>query len=297
MVKILWVTAAVLAAVIGVAVVTAVVATAVWDRATGEVRTSLVEEAQPPASAANATPGAPTADAGAPPEGDSLPSVVARYLERALPPGGPPILTATLEQEGLFQMSEGEAGWRPFTAVQTVRAYPPGFLWDADIRMAPFLPVRVRDGYDRGRGTMKAAVAAVMVMVDAEPTRELAEGALYRYLAEAVWIPTRLLPGEGLTWQAVDDSTALATLRDSELSVSVEFRFDAAGDVTSIFVPERGRDDGGGSVPTPWLGRFWGHADVDGFRVPLEGEVAWVMNGEPVPYWRGRITRVEYATP
>lgn len=281
MVRILWITAAVLAAVVGVAVVTVVVATAVWHRTTGEVRTSLVDGARLPAG-----PGAV--------DSTRVPPVVARYLERAIPPGGKPIVTATLEQEGTFQMGVGEAGWRPFIATQTVRTTPPGFLWDAAIRMAPLLTVRVRDGYREGQGTMKGALAAVAVMVDAEPTRELAEGALYRYLAEAVWIPTRLLPGDGLTWEAVDDTTARATLRDAGLSVSVEFRFDASGDVTSIFVPLRGKDVGGVSVPTPWVGHFRGHQEVDGFRVPMEGEVAWVEAGTPVPYWRGRLTRVTY---
>lgn len=30
-------------------------------------------------------------------------------------------------------------------------------------------------------------------------------------------------------------------------------------------------------------------------RVPLEGEVAWMLPAGPWPYWRGRITSVTYA--
>lgn len=273
---------ALLAAVVLVAVVAVLAATARWDRATEEFRQRLAEGAALPTAA-------PPADT------TSLPPPVRRWMERSVPAGAAPIRLATLRQEGTFQMGEGEEGWRPFTAVQHVRASPPGFLWDATIHMAAGVPVRVRDGYDGGVGTMKGAVWALAVMVEGQPTRELAEGSLYRYLAEAAWIPSRLLPGDGLTWTPVDDDTALATLVDGGLSVSVRFHFDAAGDITGISVPARARVVDGESRTMPWVGRFSGHGPVDGgYRIPAEGEVAWVVDGVEVPYWRGRLPEVRF---
>lgn len=230
------------------------------------------------------------------PELEALPAPVLRYLSRAIPPDGRRILRAVIEQEGTFQMGEGEAGWRPFTATQHVRAVPPAFVWDARIRMAPLVPVAVRDGYLDGRPTMRGAVWSTVVMVEGETTRALAEGSLYRYLAEAAWMPTRLLPGEGLTWRAVDDTTAEATLRDGDVQVSVQFRFDAAGDLVGMWVPARPRVDAGVSRDLPWVGRFREHRDVDGYRIPGAGEVAWVVDGVEVPYWRGRLTSVRFRT-
>ncbi|GMV04891.1 MAG: hypothetical protein AMXMBFR53_11710 [Gemmatimonadota bacterium] len=280
-VKVLQGAAALLAVLLILAVVTVLVATAGWRRATAEALLALEAGAEARAALD-------------PVDTATVPPVVARYLARAIPPGAQPIRLTVLEQEGTFQMGEGDAGWRPFIATQHVRAYPPGFLWDARIAMALLVPVRVRDGYLDGRGTMKGAVWSTLVMVDAQPTRELAEGALYRYLAEAAWMPTRLLPGEGLAWRAVDESTAEATLRDGDLAVSVLFRFDAQGDIVGIHVPRRGREVDGASVPTPWTGRFWSHQDVDGFRIPMEGEVAWVVDGVEVPYWRGRVSGARF---
>jgi hypothetical protein len=272
---------AVAATLVVLAVVTVLVATALWNRATNRMRGDLEAGARAPEGLAAL-------------DSVSAPPSVLRYLSRSVPPGSAPVRMATLVQEGTFQMGEGEAGWRPFRATQHVRAYPPGFLWDATIAIAPMIPVRVRDGYVDGTGMMKGALASLIVMVEGKPTRELAQGALYRYLAEAAWMPTRLLPGDGLTWREVDDSTAEATLRDGDVQVSVQFRFDAAGDLISIYVPERGRDVKGVSVPTPWVGRFWGHQEMDGLRIPLEGEVAWVVDGVEVPYWRGRVASVTY---
>jgi len=32
----------------------------------------------------------------------------------------------------------------------------------------------------------------------------------------------------------------------------------------------------------------------DGMRVPMQGEVAWLLPEGPAPYWRGRITDIIY---
>jgi hypothetical protein len=29
-------------------------------------------------------------------------------------------------------------------------------------------------------------------------------------------------------------------------------------------------------------------------RVPMSGEVSWILPEGPRPYWRGRVTRLEY---
>ena len=41
-------------------------------------------------------------------------------------------------------------------------------------------------------------------------------------------------------------------------------------------------------------GRFWNYAIRDGMRVPLDGEVAWLLPEGAKPYWRGPITQLCY---
>ena len=50
----------------------------------------------------------------------------------------------------------------------------------------------------------------------------LREGALQRYLAEAVWLPPSLLPSERLQWTAMDESHARATLHDGETVATLQ---------------------------------------------------------------------------
>jgi hypothetical protein len=130
--------------------------------------------------------------------------------------------------------------------------------------------------------------------VNAQGGRELAAGALQRYLAESVWFPTALLPRKGLAWEPIDDSSARATLTDSGVSVSLDFRFGGEGEILGTYTPARYRDVNGEPEPTPWAGSFRSYARVGGVRVPREGEVAWLLPEGRFSYWRGEIVRIEY---
>jgi uncharacterized protein DUF6920 len=64
--------------------------------------------------------------------------------------------------------------------------------------MAPSLPVRVRDSYIDGTGAMEGKIASLITVVNQSGRPELAAGELHRYLSEAVWLPTVLLPGQSI---------------------------------------------------------------------------------------------------
>jgi hypothetical protein len=115
-----------------------------------------------------------------------------------------------------------------------------------------------------------------------------------RFLAEAAWYPTALLPSQGVCWEAVDDHSAHATLRDGAIAVTLLFRFNVDGLIDSVRAEARGRIVGAIVEQMPWEGRFWNYARRDGMSVPLEGEVAWIHPEGAKPYWRGRVTKLDY---
>ena len=117
---------------------------------------------------------------------------------------------------------------------------------------------------------------------------------LMRFLAEAVWHPTSLLPSQGVRWEARDETSARATLAAEGRTVSLDFFFGPDGLVERVRSAGRIRTVGGAGIPTPWQVRVWGYALRDGLRIPLEGEVAWELPGGLRPYWRGRITAIVF---
>ncbi|HEV8483682.1 MAG TPA: DUF6544 family protein [Blastocatellia bacterium] len=223
---------------------------------------------------------------------DQLPAPVSTYFRRTLREGQPIIRSARIVQKGEF--CRAEDSWSPFEAEQYISAQPPGFVWDATVRMSSLMRVRVRDAYVAGEGSMEAKILSLVPLVDASAKAELNAGALQRYLAEAVWFPTALLPGEAMKWSAIDSSRALATLSDSGATVSMEFQFNNAGEITGVFTPGRYREVNGKYELTAWRGHFRNYQERNGMRIPLESDVEWQLPEGVFPYWKGRITEVEY---
>jgi len=225
----------------------------------------------------------------------SLPAPVQRYFRAVLKDGQQIIAVARFSHEGQFRMKESEDRWTPFTSNQIATTRPAGFVWDARIRMAPGVTAFVHDAYVAGEGILHAEALGLVTVVDLRGTPAAAQGELLRYFAEAAWYPTALLPSQGVRWEALDDSTARATLTDGATTVSLEFSFDSEGLITSLNAASRYHGDVDG-VPefAPWQGRFWAYEIRNGMRIPLEGEVAWQLPEGPLPYWRGRITEISY---
>ncbi len=201
---------------------------------------------------------------------------------------------AHISHEGTFNMGETRPNWKPFSSTEVVTIRRPGFDWDGKIMMAPGLPARVHDAYVAGEGILEARLLGLVKLVDLRGTADLARGELLRYLAEAMWYPTALLPSQGVTWEPLDDSSARATLTDGATAVSLDFHFAADGLIESTRAAARPRTLGGTVVASPWGGRGWDYELRDGMRIPLSGEVAWLMPEGAYPYWRGRITGLRY---
>ena len=224
----------------------------------------------------------------------ALPPPVQRYLRAALSENQPLVAAVSLEHSGTFDVGEDTAQWKPFTSTQRVVTRPPGFDWDARIGIVPGVAVHVHDAYVGGEGLLRASVLGLVPVADLHGAGELAQGELMRYLAEAAWYPTALLPSQGVHWDPIDANSARATLAHGETSVSLVFRFGDDGLIDTVRADARGRTVADTVVPTPWIGRFWNYAVRDGMRIPLEGEVAWIMPYGTRPYWRGRANQIRY---
>lgn len=222
-----------------------------------------------------------------------LPEPVCEYFENVLDDGQAYVDAVRLEQAGTLRAGDASSPWRPFTARQYVTVDPPGFLWDAAVDIAPLVSLRIRDSYRDGDGSASISLGGVLPIDGADPSPELNEGELLRYLAEAVWYPTALLPSEGVAWDAVDDTTATATIEYGGASATLAFTFDE-GEVTEVHATERPRRVDGGYEPTPWTGRWMDYETHNGMRVPTRGEVVWHLPDGDLTAWRGRLTDISY---
>ena len=224
-----------------------------------------------------------------------LPVPVQRFFRSVLRERQPLITSVHLRHRGTFNMSETAERWKTFTSDQQVVIRRPGFDWDGRIQMLPGVPVHVHDAYLAGEGVLHASLLGAVTLADLRGGGEIAQGELMRFLAEAAWYPTALLPSHGVRWSALDDRSASATLVDEALSVTLRFTFLPDGPIDTVDAAARARMVGGTLVHAPWHGRFWNYEEHDGIRVPMDGEVSWLLPDGPKPYWRGRTTGIGFA--
>lgn len=225
---------------------------------------------------------------------ERLPPPVQRYLRAVLSNGQPMVAAVNLELTGTMDLGKQTEQWKPFTSTQRVVTRRPGFDWDARAAMMPGISVRVHDAYVAGEGILHAALFGLVPVADLRGTGAVAQGELMRFLAEAAWYPTALLPSQGVQWDSVDDRSARATLQDGDLTLTLLFGFNGEGLIATVRAEVRGRTVGGKVVPTPWQGRYWNYAMREGMRVPLEGEAAYLLPEGAKPYWRGRVSKLSY---
>lgn len=133
---------------------------------------------------------------------------VRRYFMYALQNGQPSATAVRLKQAGEFRQQETD-NWVPFEAEQYIVFPGPSFVWHAWLRPLPYVWTEARDLYYQGTSDT------------------VNRPALVRFLVEAAWLPTVLLPSPQLEWQAIDAHSARAVLHDHSYRVSAVFSFNA----------------------------------------------------------------------
>jgi hypothetical protein len=223
-----------------------------------------------------------------------LPAPVRRYFDAVLKDGQCIVSTVSMEHTGTFNLSPAGDNWKAFVSRQRVTTSRPGFVWDARVTLVPGLYVLVHDAYVAGEGSLNPAVLGMLSLGRVQGLGEIARGELLRYLAESPWYPTVLLPGQGVTWEPIDDHSARATLVDGTVSASMVFRFGADDLVESATADARAATVDNVTVMMPWECRLSNYQSREGMRIPLTGEAAWLTPQGRQPYYRGTIETIAY---
>ena len=216
-----------------------------------------------------------------------LPPPVARYHQLALGDRAA-VHTLKLRHVGTFCMSAGGKPL-PIRGTQLFTSDPPGFVWSARVQMFPGLWVDARDMAANGEGTMRVLRDSTVVIADAHGP-ELDLGSALRLLAEMVWYPSALFDARYVTWSAIDDAHALATLRFGERQVSGTFEFGADGLPVGM-TAERSMAKLG---LRPWGGTYHDWRNVSGMRVPFEATVTWQLESGPFTYAHWLVEAMDY---
>lgn len=220
----------------------------------------------------------------------SLPYPVQKWLINSNALGRDRIKTVRLKQKGQMRTKK-DGPWMPTTAEQYFTVDEPGFVWIADVQMAPFIHLSGIDTYKYGKGFMKIKLFSLIPVVNASGA-EMDSSTMMRYLAEMPWFPSAAL-SPFIKWKEIDEQSASATISYKDITVSGIFTFNKDGDISS-FKGKRYREVDGKYELNDWGGRFKGFKEFDGWRIPGKSSVIWYEENGEFNWYEFRLTEIEY---
>ncbi len=201
-----------------------------------------------------------------------LPEPVQRYLQYTGIVGKPLARTVFLRQQGRVRLA-GQR-WIPLQAQEWFSVRPPGFVWDATMRVAGIPVGRARDTYQSGHGRMLIKAASLVTVANVEG-EEMDQGSMMRYLSELMWFPSAFLE-DNISFQAIDAASARVTLTDQGKTATATLFFDSVGKLTNFearryAIAGKRRDLQTWSVPVTGYGEF------EGLKLPVRVKAVWKL--------------------
>lgn len=190
-----------------------------------------------------------------------------------------------LRQDGEMKLSLTSPRWHCFTARQTMAVTSCSFDWHA--RFWPFGYLSVTDALQAGRGQLDVTAFGLIPLVRSAPSVALTKGEMLRYLAELPFAPDAILHNHALVWRVIGANQIAVSCGPSILQAEVVFALNADGRVASATATDRPRSTKPPYLPTPWRAEFSDYRHQQSRWVPFAGQVAWLIDGGEVPYWRG----------
>ena len=188
-----------------------------------------------------------------------------------------------IRQTGTMWFKPGGAP-QHFTARQRIGTSSTGFVWRADI--GPLGTIMVVDSFVAGRGLLEAMLFGVIRVAREDGTAALHQGEAMRYLAELPWNPDAILFDHALEWTVVSEHTIKVAIGSAETRAEITIGLDKAGLIETARAASRTFS---ADKRYPWHGRFWDYQQMNGRRIPMQGEVAWVIDDKDFVYWRGKL--------
>jgi hypothetical protein len=215
-----------------------------------------------------------------------LPEPVRRYLHRSIAPGSPVVEAAELTMRVRIRIGR----WLPFRAHEILDPHR-GFVWKARVAGV----IRGSDRYVDGAGSMRWRLGGLVPIVRADGPDVSRSGA-GRAGAEALWLPTALLPRFGVTWSADSDERITASFTVGGEPLQVSFALDPTGGVRSFVFDRWGDPDRTGTWGLhPCGGEVTGYGSFGGLTIPIVGRLGWHYGTDRWPegeFFRFEIQRV-----
>ncbi|MEE4164240.1 MAG: DUF6544 family protein [Woeseiaceae bacterium] len=227
-----------------------------------------------------------------------LPDPAQRFFRFSIAPGTPLYTVADIAMEGEFSLGTKAApNYMPMRARQ-ILAGPHGFIWR--VRAGDKVWFSGSDGADETTSWSRFRLFGLVPVARAGDNDDHARSAFGRQISEAVfWTPAALLPGDGIEWQPVDDTTARVTVTHKGLVQAVDVTVSDDGRATKV-VFQRWSDANPAKKYQlqPFGGYLSEYREFGGFRLPTRVEAGnHFETDDYFAFFKATITSVHFPSP
>ncbi len=214
-----------------------------------------------------------------------LPDPVRRYFDASIAPGTPLARSARFAMRGSIKLG---SRWLPFRGHEVLSPHR-GLVWA--VRAGAV--ISGSDRYLAGQGSMDWKLFGLVRVVHADGP-DVSRSTAGRVGAEAVWLPSALLPRFGVAWTVLDDRHIAFRYRLDDTDLDVRCTLDDDGRLRTIVLERWGDPDStGNSGRYPFGFEATGYATFDGVTIPSAGRAGWFIGTDR---WRdGEFFRYEIA--
>ncbi|MBE9045960.1 hypothetical protein IQ255_16375 [Pleurocapsales cyanobacterium LEGE 10410] len=158
---------------------------------------------------------------------------VQRYFLHAIAPGTPLAAYVELEMSGGIRQKP-DADWLPMQASQIV-SESGGFVWQANVGKS-LMQFSGADYYAQNHGRVKFSLWDLIPLVDAQ-SKDIDRSSIGRLCVEYVWLPSALLPHNGVAWQAIDQNKIQANFKIDNEPITLNLTIDRDGRLLNLSLP------------------------------------------------------------
>jgi hypothetical protein len=223
-----------------------------------------------------------------------LPAPVRRFVARSGAVGKPRVQNVRVEFDADMFRKRGQRPMRA-TSVQYNFFGRPARLFLMRARMFG-LPVRALHVYTRAQATFTVRVASLVNMVDLSGD-EISSAETVTVLNDMCFLAPGSLVDPRLTWEHVDDRTAIVTFTNGPRRVSATLIFDEHDELVDFFSDDRPESSDGIVRPMRWSTPISDYRDVDGRRLPTRGSTVYAYPDGDFTYGAFVLKSITYDVP
>ena len=221
---------------------------------------------------------------------EHLPAPVRRSLQRSGVVGTEVPSSVVVRQKGRIRTDEN-ARWLRFAAVQEYQVDPPGFVWNASLKIGGITVGKAIDTLVDGHGHMNVKLLGAFTVVDVDGP-ELDQGTVLRWLNETMWFPA-VWATDAIAWQPIDDMSARASVTAAGQTVDAVFVFDDEGRLVDCRA-DRYFVDSERTFMASWSTPLSDHASFGDVYLPSGGSAVWSLDEGDLEYIQIEVTDVRY---